>query len=189
MLVLASESPRRQEILARAGIAFAVRPARVEEERLDGENAREHVSRLARSKAEAVTAGPDEIVLGADTVVVVDGQILGKPTDSEDAARMLRQLSGREHFVMTGICLRSARGVIVDVETTRVRFAALSDRDIQEYVASGEPLDKAGAYGVQGLASKFVERIEGCYLNVVGLPMALVYKYLRTQKSHWYCGA
>lgn len=179
MLVLASRSPRRQEILRRAGIAFRVEPADVDESRIAGESPWEHVLRLAEAKATAIEAGPGEIVLGADTAVVVDEEILGKPEDSEAAAWMLRKLSGREHAVLTGVCLRRGAELRRDVESTRVRFAELTEREIEEYVASGEPLDKAGGYAIQGLASKFVERIEGCYFNVVGLPVALVYRRLK----------
>ena len=179
MLILASQSPRRQEILARAGIAFVARPAEVDESIIAGEDPQAHVRRLARAKAEAVQAGPSHIVLGADTVVVAGEEILGKPAGPEDAARMLAALSGREHVVLTGVCLRSKDRVVVDVESTRVRFIPLSDAEIAAYVASGEPVDKAGAYAIQGLASKFIDRVEGCYFNVVGLPVALVYRHLR----------
>ena len=117
-----------------------------------------------------------DVVLGADTVVVVDDKVLEKPRDSGDALRMLGLLSGREHAVITGICLRSESRKIVDTATTRVRFVALTDEELSEYVASGEPMDKAGAYAIQGLASKFIDRIEGDYFNVVGLPVALVYR-------------
>ncbi len=178
MLVLASHSPRRREILTRAGIAFVARPVNVDESKVGDEDPIQHVRRLAREKAEAAPAGAGEIVLGADTEVVLDGQILGKPANTADAERMLRMLSGREHLVITGICLRGPSGVVVDVESTKVRFVPVSERDIADYAASGEPMDKAGAYAVQGLASKFIDRIEGCYFNVVGLPIALVYKYL-----------
>ncbi|HWR52237.1 MAG TPA: Maf family protein, partial [Bryobacteraceae bacterium] len=179
MLVLASRSPRRQEILATAGIPFSVRPADIDETALFGEPPRDHVLRLAREKAAAVQARPGEIVLGADTVVVVEGEILGKPTDSTDATRMLGLLSGRVHEVLTGVCLRSERGLICDAETTRVRFVPLTPEDIDAYVGSGEPMDKAGAYAIQGLAGKFIDRIEGCYFNVVGLPVALVWRRLQ----------
>jgi septum formation protein len=178
MLILASRSPRRQEILQRAGIPFLVRPAEVDETPRRGEEACGYVERLAREKAEAVEAGPGDVVLGADTVVVVDNEILGKPADAPDAARMLRLLSGREHIVMTGICLLSDGNAIEDVEKTTVRFLPLSDRDIEEYIATGEPLDKAGAYAIQGFASKFIDRVEGCCFNVVGLPIARVYRHL-----------
>ena len=178
MLVLASQSPRRREILTRAGIPFVVRPVDVNESKVGDEDPMEHVRRLAREKAEAAPAGPGEVVLGADTVVVLDGQILGKPANTGDAERMLRMLSGREHLVITGICLRGPSEVVVDVESTKVRFVPISDREIADYVATGEPMDKAGAYAVQGLASKFIDRIEGCYFNVVGLPISLVCKHL-----------
>jgi septum formation protein len=179
MLLLASRSPRRHEILERAGIAFAVRPAEVDETPRPGEDARAYVARLAREKAEAVDATPGDAVLGADTVVVISDEILGKPADAADAARMLALLSGRDHTVLTGICLRSPAGTIQDVEATLVRFAALSQEEIEEYIASGEPFGKAGAYAIQGRASKFVERIEGCYFNVMGLPIACVYRHLK----------
>jgi len=183
MLVLASQSPRRQDLLRRAGIPFIVMPADVKEELLPGEDPRSHVVRLACAKAHAVSASPDEIVLGADTVVVVDDQILGKPADAADAARMLRLLAGRDHQVITGICLRRGSQAVADAETTTVRFVPLSEEEIRDYVASGEPLDKAGAYAIQGLASKFIDRIEGCYSNVVGLPLARVCKHLARLRS------
>lgn len=180
MLVLASKSPRRREILANAGIEFIVRTADVEEVRNPSESPVDYVCRLARAKAEAVPAGPGDIVLGADTVVVLDEHVLEKPADDAEARRMLRMLSGREHFVTTGICLKSASREIVDAETTGVRFVEMSESEISAYVASGEPMDKAGAYAIQGLASKFIDRVEGCYFNVVGLPIARVYRDLRT---------
>jgi len=179
VLVLASQSPRRQDLLRQAGASFIAIPTDVEEDVWPGEDAFSHVRRLACAKAEAVDAAPADVVLGADTVVVVDGQILGKPRDHADAARMLRLLSGREHQVVTGICLRQGSRVVTDAETTAVRFVELSEEEIRAYVASGEPLDKAGAYGIQGLAAKFIDRIEGCYFNVVGLPLALVWKRLK----------
>ncbi len=179
MLVLASASPRRVEILRSAGIEFLHRPVEVPEQPFPGETAPEHVLRLARAKAEAAPLGEGEVVLGADTVVVVDGRILGKPADAAQARRMLSLLSGREHEVLTAICLRHRGGEVVDLESTRVRFAPLSERDIVDYVASGEPMDKAGAYAIQGLAGRFIDGIDGCYFNVVGLPIALVWRRLR----------
>jgi septum formation protein len=179
MIVLASASPRRQEILAAAGIPFCVRISGVEERREPGEKPADYAMRLAQHKAEAVPAEPGEIVLGADTVVVVDDEVLEKPGDSQDAARMLRLLSSREHEVITGVCLRSTSRTVVDSEVTRVFFTPLSESDIAEYVATTEPLDKAGAYAIQGRASKFIYRVEGCYFNVVGLPIAMVYRHLR----------
>jgi septum formation protein len=183
MLLLASKSPRRREILESAGIAFEVRPADIHESRRDDEAPVDYVRRLAREKAEAVQPSHDDIVLGADTVVVLDQHVLEKPEDADDARRMLRLLSGREHFVITGICVRSPQRVIVDSEQTMVRFTLLTDEEIQQYIASGEPMDKAGAYAIQGLASKFIERIEGCYFNVVGLPVAKVYRLLKELRS------
>ena len=179
MLVLASRSPRRREILQQAGIPFVVRPVEVDETPLPGEAARDYVTRIAREKASAAAAAPGEIVLGADTTVVIHGEILGKPLDAADAHRMLHMLSGRHHEVLTGICLRSASRVIGDCAETSVWFAPLSSQEIEDYAASGEPMDKAGAYAIQGLASKFIQRIEGCYFNVMGLPVAMIYRHLR----------
>jgi septum formation protein len=139
----------------------------------------DYVRRLSRMKAEAVPRTENELVLGADTVVVADEHLLEKPQDEADAARMLRLLSGRDHVVMTGICLMAGDRVVEDHAETRVHFVELSDADIERYVRSGEPMDKAGAYAIQGLASKFIDRIEGCYFNVVGLPVALVYRCFR----------
>lgn len=179
-LVLASASPRRRELLENAGIVFSVRVAPVEEKKGENESPAEYVKRLATEKTVGVSASPHEVVLGADTTVVVDGKILEKPVDDEDARRMLRLLSGRRHEVLTGICLRWPENrLMVDCESTQVTFSELSEAEIEEYVASGEPRDKAGAYGIQGRASKFVERIEGCYFNIVGLPVPLVYRHLR----------
>ncbi len=180
-LVLASGSPRRREILERAGLDFVVRVAGVDEIRSRTESAEAYVRRLAREKAEGVLSSAGEIVLGADTTVVVGEQVLEKPVDCADAARMLRVLSGREHRVLTGICLREGARVVVDCAETVVRFAALSEEEVAVYVASGEPMDKAGAYAIQGLASKFIRSIDGCYWNVVGLPIALVYAHLKAE--------
>jgi septum formation protein len=186
-LVLASRSPRRAELLRAAGIDFTVRAADVDETPQPNEDPRDYCVRLAKEKAGALSASPDEIVLAADTTVVFGNEILGKPLDEADATRMLRGLSGRRHEVITAICLRCGNVVIADVESTAVWFAALSDSEIKEYVASGEPMDKAGAYGIQGLASKFIERIEGSYSNVVGLPVSLVYR--RLKEFTWEPGA
>jgi septum formation protein len=182
MLILASASPRRLELLRAGGIHAEVRPADVDESVHAGEPAEVYACRLAREKALAVSPGvPDGFVLGGDTVVVVDGLILGKPSNALDAARMLRLLSGRRHDVITGVALvtpdrPSGRHVDSRAETTAVEFARLSEREIEWYVASGEPIDKAGGYAIQGLASRFVTRVEGSYTNVVGLPIALVYE-------------
>jgi septum formation protein len=176
-LILASQSPRRRELLTTAGIPFQVRSRPVAEVPAAGESAENYVRRLAREKAEAAWEGRDEIVLGADTVVLIDDRLLEKPADADDARAMLRLLSGRTHVVITGICLRHPGGAIVDHESTRVHFAPLTAAEIDDYVSSGEPMDKAGAYAIQGLASKFVERVDGCYFNVIGLPLAKVYRY------------
>jgi septum formation protein len=182
MLVLASASPRRRELLTQAGFEFQVFPSSVPEEHHAGEDAISFATRLAREKALAIfdeqsaldTPENPLLVLGADTVVVVDGDILGKPADAEDAARMLARLSGRTHQVITGVCLVSRVGVEATAEVTFVRMQTLSATEIAAYVATGEPLDKAGAYAIQGRAARWIPRIQGCYFNVVGLPLALV---------------
>lgn len=182
MLVLASQSPRRAEILRQAGIPFTVRAAPVDETPLDGEKPEAYVQRLAGMKALAVPSGPNEVILGADTTVVIDGQMLGKPVDAADAARMLTLLSGRRHEVLTGVCIKHGVEVVEDWAVTAVWFLPMTEQEIAAYVASGEPMDKAGAYAIQGLASKFIEKIEGCYFNVVGLPIALVYRRLNQKQ-------
>lgn len=176
MLILASQSPRRRELLERAGISFEVRAAGVPEEHRPGETPVDYVLRLSRDKASAVEG---DLVLGADTVVVLDEHILEKPRDAADAARMLRMLSGREHAVVTGLCLRRGEETFSDAVETGVRFVSLSEEEVAAYVASGECMDKAGAYAIQGLASKFIDRIEGDYCNVVGLPVFRVYELLK----------
>jgi len=226
MLVLASASPRRQELLRQAGISFTVYPADIDETPREGESPRDCAERLAREKALAVwQTRPHDVVLGADTIVVVNETILGKPTSNEDAARMLRLLSGRVHQVITGVCLATpvagcqlsvasntkAQGAPIPgsssdplatdndllatgnrqlatapataSETTLVTMSELSEEEIRAYVATGEPMDKAGAYAIQGMASRWIPRIEGDYSNVVGLPVALVYRMLRGETS------
>jgi septum formation protein len=179
MLVLASQSPRRAEILRQAGIPFLIRSVPVDEAPLADESPRDCVCRLAQWKASAVPAAPDEIVLGADTTVVIDGQMLAKPADAADAGRMIGVLSGRRHEVLTGICLKRGATLVCDCAVTAVWFVPMLASEMAGYVATGEPMDKAGAYAIQGFASKFVERLEGCYFNVMGLPVALVYRHLR----------
>ena len=191
MLVLASASPRRRELLTQAGFTFEVHPAHIPEDPLPGENPIAYVTRLAREKAENVFAqlstGPETaaslVVLGADTTVTLDDHILGKPEDAADAARMLRLLSGRTHRVITGVAIVTAGRTEVAAEVTGVRFLNLADEEIAAYIATGEPMDKAGAYGIQGLAARWIPRIEGCYFNVVGLPLALVSTLLDTAKA------
>jgi len=174
--VLASASPRRAELLRAAGYTFDVSVADVDERALPGEAPKEYVRRLASAKAARVqlSAAPDAVVLGADTVVVVDGDMLGKPRDDRESAAMVRRLSGREHDVITGVCLRRGGREVARVDVTLVQFAPLTDEDVAWYVASGEGRDKAGAYAIQGLASRFVSRIDGSYTNVVGLPINVI---------------
>jgi septum formation protein len=176
-IILASTSPRRAEILRTAGWPFAALPPDVDETRTESEDAITYVQRLGRTKAEAVWS-PGRTTVGADTVVVVDGQILGKPRDPEDARGMLRQLSGRWHQVLTGVALID--GVSAEVrlacETTEVKFALMSEAEVVWYVSSDEPMDKAGAYAIQGLGARFVEGIRGDYYNVMGLPVRLLYE-------------
>ena len=180
-LILASSSPRRSELLQAAGINFLVRPANVDETVQPGERSGEYVERLAREKAEAVASvcADTDVILGADTIVVIENQLIGKPADEDDAARMLRMLSGKWHEVLTGVALIAGSETRTGVATTRVKFVSLSDDEIDWFVASGEPRDKAGAYAIQGLASRFVERIEGSYTNVVGLPVETVWRLLK----------
>ena len=181
-LILASASPRRAEILRSAGWPFKALPAHIDESREDGEKADVYVERIALAKAEAAAARcPGSLVLGADTVVVVDDQILGKPHDQDDSCRMLRALSGRWHQVLTGIALvNDVTGQSkVGHEVTDVRFAEMSDEEINWYVATGEPMDKAGAYAIQGHGALFIKEIRGDYFNVVGLPVRLLYSLIR----------
>ncbi len=180
-LILASASPRRSEILNAVGWKFEKRIADLDETELENENPADYVVRLAREKALAVAAKIENgLILGADTTVVVENEIIGKPKDFADAAAMLGKLSGRWHEVLTGVALVKKNGsktdIQADFERTRVKFCSLSDSEINYLVARGEPLDKAGAYAVQGVAALFIERIEGDYWNVVGLPVQLVYR-------------
>ena len=180
MLILASASPRRHELLAQAGLRFTAEAANLNEDLLPNEAAAAYGQRLAEEKAQAVwnahrssdTADDPLVVLGADTCVVVEGHILGKPVDSADARRMLEMLSGRTHAVLTGIAAISAKRTVRDLDITQVTFNVITDVEIARYIASGEPLDKAGAYAIQGYAARWIPRIEGCYFNVVGLPIA-----------------
>ncbi|MEM1178062.1 MAG: Maf family protein [Acidobacteriota bacterium] len=178
-LILASGSPRRRDLLAGLGLHPDVRPVDIDESPRPGEDATTYVSRLAREKARE-RAEPGELILAADTVVALDGQLLGKPSDRDDAKRMLRSLSGRGHHVLTGVAVYepAADRLEVEVVSTAVHFNALSDDEIEWYVDGGEPMDKAGAYGIQGQAAIFIERLEGNYSNVVGLPLPTVYRLL-----------
>jgi septum formation protein len=183
MIILASQSPRRRELLDAAGIPYTVRASNIDEAVRDGEDAVAYVRRMAAEKAGAVTAAPDDIVLAADTTVVCDDQILGKPGDADDARRMLRLLSGNIHSVITGICLRQDNVTVLAHEETEVWFAPLAPEEIDAYVATGEPMDKAGAYAIQGIASRYIPRIEGSYSNVVGLPVSLVWRELQNLRT------
>jgi septum formation protein len=179
-VILASQSPRRRQLLSLVGIAHEVKPADIDERYLAGEDPRAHAERLAREKVAAITDA-DAVVIAADTIVVVDGDVLGKPKDEQDAARMLRRLGGRTHKVMTAVAVEWRGRVESGVEEVDVTFHPLSDVAIADYIATREPMDKAGAYAVQGLASRFITRVEGSYSNVVGLPIALVYQMLTTK--------
>jgi septum formation protein len=187
MLVLASASPRRRELLSQAGFSFEVHPARIPEDPFPNEDPIAYVTRLAREKAQfvfrelTVSQGTASVVLGADTTVTLDNCILGKPTDPADAARILRSLSGRTHRVVTGIAVVTAHSTEVAAEVTAVTFLTLSDEEIAAYIATGEPMDKAGAYAIQGRAARWIPRIEGDYFNVVGLPIALVSTLLKSR--------
>ncbi len=194
MLVLASASPRRQELLRNARIPFTVQPAEIDETPLAGELPRSCAERLAKEKALKVARNRQEdYVLGADTIVVLEGNILNKPQDANDAVRMLRMLSGRTHEVITGVCVVKPLAtvqpsvpdelLITASETTRVTMCEITDAEIDNYIVTGEPMDKAGAYAIQGIASRWIPRIEGDYSNVVGLPVALVFRMLRDVRA------
>jgi len=191
MLILASASPRRRELLTQSALSFIVEAADLSEERLQDEAAAAYVQRLAVEKAQAVwarhaaddTASDPLVVLGADTVVVSEGNILGKPANAADARRMLQLLSGRTHAVLTGLAVVTRNGVKSEVEITQVTFNVIAPAEIDQYVATGEPLDKAGAYAIQGFAARWIPRIEGCYFNVVGLPIARTIALLTEAES------
>jgi septum formation protein len=189
MLILASASPRRHELLHAAGFPHIVRPSVIPEVPLPAESPVHFVQRIAEGKARAIPCEPGDVVLAADTVVCLDDEMFGKPRDDQDASRMLRLLSGRDHFVYTGVCIltslpgsttRVGERAIRDLAATKVSFSVLTEKEIEEYTRSGETRDKAGAYGIQGWASRFVTQIQGCYHNVVGLPVSLVYSHLKS---------
>lgn len=184
-IILASASPRRAEILRNAGISFEVRETQVDESPLSGQTARAMVARLAEAKARAAAAHSggvtgDRVIIGADTTVELNGEILGKPRDAANAREMLAKLSGRTHHVLTGIFLLRlpAADTRAAIEDSAVTFASLAESEINAYISTGEPFGKAGGYAVQGIAGRFIPRIEGCYFNVVGLPLARTYGLL-----------
>jgi septum formation protein len=185
---LASASPRRRDLLNLVGIDHEVRPANIDETYLPGEQPRDHAERLAREKAVAID-GSDSVTIGSDTIVVVDGQVLGKPRDRAHAAEMLRQLSGRSHIVMTGVAARW-RGVLASgLEEVGVTFRQLSDDEIERYIDTGEPMDKAGAYGIQGFGATIVDRVDGDYFAVMGLPLNRLVRLLRALGLRYDFGA
>ena len=187
-VVLASASPRRRELLALVGIEHDVRPTNIDESYLPGETPREHAERLAREKAGALEI-PDAVTIGSDTIVVVDGDVLGKPRDRDHAHAMLRRLSGRSHVVMTGVAVRWQGQIISGLEEVGVTFRMLTDDDIERYVATGEPMDKAGAYGIQGYGATIVERVDGDYFAVMGLALNLLVRLLREAGLRYDFGA
>lgn len=183
-LILASQSPRRAELLSRLGLAFEIVPADIDESYLGHEMPADHAERLAREKAIAIARlYPDALVIGSDTIVIIDGDVLGKPRDAGEAVHMLRRLGDREHQVLTAVAVVWGTRIHSAVEPVRVRFRPLSDRECEEYVATGEPMDKAGAYGIQGFGSALVESIDGDYFAVMGLPVVRTLQLLR--KHGW----
>ena len=179
-VILASQSPRRRELLTLVGIAHEVRPADIDETYLTGEKPAPHAERLARGKCAVIAERePDALVIGSDTIVVVDGDVLGKPADEGDAAHMLRRLSGRTHIVVTAVAVAWRGETRSAVEEVTVTFHSLSDDDIAAYIATREPMDKAGAYGIQGFGATIVERVDGDYFAVMGLPLQLLVRVLR----------
>lgn len=169
-VVLASQSPRRRQLLSLIGIAHDVRPANIDESYFAGEEPRAHALRLARGKAEAIAA-PDAVTIGSDTIVILDGELLGKPADADEAATTLRRLSGRTHTVITAVAVHWRDRLVADAEEVTVTFRSLSDAEIADYIATGEPMDKAGAYGIQGYGATIVDRVDGDYFAVMGLPL------------------
>jgi septum formation protein len=179
LVILASASPRRRELLSLIGIEHEVRPANIDETYLAGEAPREHAERLAREKAAAIEM-PEAVTIGSDTIVVIDGRVLGKPRDRAHAAEMLRQLSGRSHVVMTGVAAKWRGKLVSGLEEVGVAFRPLSDDEIERYIDTGEPMDKAGAYGIQGFGATIVDRVDGDYFAVMGLPLNRLARLLET---------
>ena len=188
-VILASQSPRRRELLGLIGIPHEVLPANIDETYLNGEKPRAHAERLARENAAAVRAAGGAIVIGSDTIVVVDGEVLGKPLDKADAARMLRRLSGRAHTVITAVAVARNGRVESGVEEVGVTFHPLTDAAIEAYIATGEPMDKAGAYGIQGYGATIVSRVDGDYFAVMGLPLQRLVRLLERVGARYNFGA
>lgn len=186
-VILASASPRRRELLALIGLEHEVCPADVDETLVAGESPRVYADRLAREKALA-SASPDAVAVGCDTIVVVDGEVLGKPRDAADATRMLRLLSGRSHLVMTGVAVAFDGRTVSDVVQVGVTFRSLGPSEIADYIATGEPMDKAGAYGIQGYGATIVDRVDGDYFAVMGLPLNRLVRLLETVGLHYRFG-
>ena len=179
-LILASQSPRRRELLGLTGLDFVVRAADIDETMDETKPPVEEVARVSRLKALAVAREPDDVVIAADTIVVCEGKVLGKPKDEDDAFRMLSLLSGRNHQVMTGMTVVQGDEIVTHTEVTKLRFRDLLPGEIRAYIASGEPMDKAGAYGIQGGAALFADQMEGDYYNVMGLPVCRLATILRS---------
>ena len=184
-LILASQSPRRRELLEKCGIPFLCDPAGIDESFDHTKPVEEEIRRLAMRKAEAgLIKHPDAVVVGSDTIVVLNGTVLGKPADEKDAEHMLKMLSGNTHQVVTGLCIMSEKKVYTDVSVADVTFAELDEEEIRSYIASKEPMDKAGAYAVQGLGGKFITGISGDYYTIVGLPLNMVYEELKNLSEY-----
>ncbi len=184
-LILASQSPRRKELMGLFHIPFAIRVADIDEAMDPAKAPFDEVARVSRAKAEAVPHGPDDVVIAADTIVVCCGQVLGKPADAQDAERMLNLLSGRDHQVMTGLTVLRGNQCIVCTEVTNIHFRTLSQKEIRNYIRTGEPMDKAGSYGIQGQAALFAEKLVGDYYNVMGLPVCRLGQILKTVAPEW----
>ena len=178
-LILASQSPRRKELLGLFHIPFTIQVADIDETMNPELSPAEEVARVSRAKAEAISRAPEDVVIAADTIVVCNGEVLGKPKDADDAFRMLRMLSGRDHQVMTGMTVLRGEHCVTTTEITDIHFRDLSDYEIWSYIRSGEPMDKAGSYGIQGGAALFAERLEGDYYNVMGLPVCRLGQILK----------
>lgn len=184
-IVLASQSPRRKELLEKCGVSFTCDPADIDETMDTRNNLHNEIQNLAYRKAEEVLKRhPEDLVIGSDTIVVLAQEVLGKPKDEEDAFRMLKELQGNTHEVVTGLCFLSKKRKYTDVSVSKVTFAPMSDTEIKDYIATGECMDKAGAYGIQGFGGKYITKIEGDYYTIMGLPLNLVYEELKKQNLY-----